>query len=96
MGKVSPVYLIAGGAVLAAIVWAITRPGGAAGVGAAAANAVIGAADGIIGETVNSLGEAIGVPRTEKSRCQAAKEAGDWWSASFDCPAGEFLSYVFD
>ncbi|WP_302172881.1 hypothetical protein [uncultured Hydrogenophaga sp.] len=95
MVKLSPVYLIAGAAVLAAVVWAVSRKGGA-GVGSAVAGAVIGAADGAIGETVNSIGEVIGVPRTNASRCELAKAAGDTWAASFDCPAGEFLRYVFD
>lgn len=94
--KLSPVYLIAGAAVLAAVVWAVTRKGAAGGIGSAVAGAVIGAADGVVGETVNSIGEVVGIPRTDKSRCQLAKEAGDTWAASFDCPAGEFLRYVFD
>lgn len=96
MVKVSPVYLIAGAAVLGALVWAMTRQGGARGVAGAVAGAVIGAADGVVGETVNTIGEAVGIPRTNMTQCERDKAAGDTWAASFSCPAGDFLRYVFD
>lgn len=58
------------------------------GIGGAAADlaggAVAGAAVGI--------GDQIGLPRTDTSRCQAALAAGDTYTASLYCPASTFVS----
>lgn len=64
-------------------------------VGTAAGGAAVDFADGVIGESVNSVGELIGVPRTDPPKCQADMAAGRWWDASFSCPAGDFLKGVF-
>lgn len=44
-------------------------------------------------EAVFTAGEWLGVPRTDASRCEAAKAAGATWDASKYCPAGDFLSW---
>lgn len=62
------------------------------GVGGAAVDLVDGAVTGV----AVGIGDRIGVPRTEKTKCQAAKDAGSRWEASLYCPAGEFLGYVWD
>ncbi|WP_137860556.1 hypothetical protein [Variovorax sp. 3P27G3] len=41
---------------------------------------------------VEGIGLAVGIPRTDLSKCAQDKAAGRWWEASFSCPAGEFLS----
>jgi hypothetical protein len=41
---------------------------------------------------VEGIGLAVGIPRTDATRCARAKAEGRWWDASFDCPAGDFLS----
>lgn len=59
--------------------------------GAAAGGAIVDAGVGI----VEGIGEAVGIPRTDQTECQRLIAAGDWWAASFACPAGDFLGAVF-
>jgi len=92
-----PVYWIAGGAVLVALAYAaVKRAGGAAGVGTVAGSAMIEAADGFVSEAVFTIGEKIGIPRTDANECARAKAEGRTWDASFVCPAADFLKYVFN
>lgn len=58
----------------------------------AAANAVGNAAAG----AVLSVGDAVGVPRTNETECEKAKREGRTLDASFACPAGDFLSYAWN
>lgn len=46
-------------------------------------------------QAVLTIGDTIGVPRTNETECQKAQREGRTWDASFACPAGSFLSYVF-
>lgn len=94
MVAVKPVYLLAGGIVAAALLYAVLRKPGQA--GAAVAGAAWSLADGFIGEAGNLAGEAVGVPRTQAEQCAADRAAGRTWAASFSCPAGDFLKYVFN
>lgn len=41
---------------------------------------------------IEYAGLAVGIPRTNVSECDRLKAAGDWWGASFACPAGDFIS----
>lgn len=93
--KIPTVYLIAGGAVLAALVWAVTR-GSAKDTGAAIGGAVVDMADGVIGGAVTTIGEAVGIPKTNPTECEKAKAEGRTWDASFACPAGDFLKYLWN
>ncbi len=43
-------------------------------------------------EAVQSAGELVGIPRTNQTQCQQDLAAGNWWDASFSCPAGTFIS----
>lgn len=79
----------------AAVLYILTRkvPAGStlaaevtAGVTSTAANAA--------GGVVLGLGDAVGLPRTQQTQCQADLAAGRWWDASFSCPAGTFLGSV--
>lgn len=91
--RVPTVYLIAGGAVLAALAWAYVK--GAKGTGSAIVSGAVDLVDGAVSEAVFTTGEALGIPRTNPNRCEADKAAGDTWAASFSCPAGDFLRYVW-
>lgn len=51
---------------------------------------------GMFGRTVTGIGEAIGIPATDQSACEAAKARGDTLGASFACPAGDFLRWTWD
>lgn len=93
--SVKPAYMIvAGGIVAAALAYALLRR--PADAGAAVAGAAWSLADGFIGEAGNLAGGAVGVPRTSQSQCDADKAAGRTWDASFSCPAGDFLRYLFN
>lgn len=45
---------------------------------------------------VVGAGEAIGIPPTDATRCEADIASGATWDASFDCPAQDFLKYLFN
>lgn len=40
---------------------------------------------------VIGIGEVVGIPPTDAAKCEQYIAAGDWWEASFYCPAGTFL-----
>jgi len=61
----------------------------------AAARGAVNLAGNIGAGAIEGVGEQFGIPRTDENKCAAAKAAGDTWRASFDCPAGDFLKYVF-
>lgn len=86
-------YLIAAGAVAAALLWASSK--GAKGTGQAIASGAIDLADGVISEPVFVVGEVLGIPRTNLSECDKAKAEGRTLDASFKCPAGDFIKYLF-
>jgi hypothetical protein len=92
--KLPPVYLIAGAAVGAALLYVWAK--GAKGTGAALVGGAISVADGAVSEVVNTVGEAVGIPRTNPSKCEKAKAEGRTWDASFDCPALDFLKYWWE
>lgn len=56
---------------------------------------VVGGAGQVIVRTgegaVLGIGDAIGIPRTDAEKCEAAIKAGNTLDASFYCPAGTFL-----
>jgi len=90
MATVRPeVLLIAGGAVLAGLLL-VGRNAGAVGssLGAAAVDMV----DGVVTGTVITVGDKLGIPRTDYDKGQEALAAGDYWNASFLLPAGDFIS----
>lgn len=92
--KLPAPYLMAGAAVLAALIWA--RSKGAAGTGQAIGGAVVDMADGIVGGAVVGAGALVGIPATSMTECERAKAEGRTWDASFACPAGNFIKYLFN
>jgi hypothetical protein len=85
-------YIIAAGAGLGLLLPMLRNPQGA---GFAIGSAAVDLVDGVVSGTVLTVGDAVGVPRTDETECQRAKREGRTWDASFACPAGDFLSYVF-
>lgn len=94
---IKPEYLI-GGVVLAGLVWFLVRgaKGTAQDVGSAIGGAVVGAVDGVLSGSITGLGESFGIPQTNMTECQKAKAEGRTWDASFACPAGDFLGYLWE
>lgn len=89
--------LVAGAIGVGALaVWWLSRKGNAQTVGEtvgeAAVASIVGAGTGV----VLGAGEAVGIPRTDLNECERAKAEGRTWDASFACPAGNFLKYVFN
>lgn len=80
-------------------VYLFTRPGAARSVGGAlvgsAVNVVAGGVEKIV-EAPLVIGDAVGLPRTNMSKCEKALADGRLWDASFDCPAGTFLGGLWD
>lgn len=87
------IYLIAGGLVACAALYVAIRGvrGAAEGVG----GAIVETAGGVGRGVVVTLGDVLNVPRTNETACQKAKREGRTLDASFACPAGEWLQYVF-
>lgn len=77
-------YIYAGAAVVGlAALWWFTRGGKAAQAG----NTIVQTG----GEFVGGL---FGVPPTNMTQCEKDRAAGDWWAASFSCPATDFVGGV--
>jgi hypothetical protein len=56
-------------------------------VGVSTGKAVVDTATGL----VVGVGESVGIPPTDAQLCDQYVKAGDWWNASFYCPAGTYL-----
>lgn len=93
LGSIPTVYVVAGAAVAAALLYVAVK--GARGTGAAVGRGAVEAVDGLIEGAVTAIGEAIGIPPTDATECEKAKAEGRTWDASFACPAGDFLRYVW-
>ncbi len=93
--KLTATHMLAGAAVLGALVWAMTRQGGAANLGASIGGAAVDFIDGAASGVVVGIGEVVGIPATDKTQCQIDREAGNTWAASFSCPAKDFLNYLW-
>lgn len=65
------------------------------GVQGAAAATVKAAGDAAAGAVVG-LGQVVGIPATDADACAKAKREGRTWDASFACPAGDFIGYLFE
>lgn len=98
--------LIMGGVIVAGLaLWWITRKGNASATGQAIGGAAfdlvsgvvggaVSAASDAVGNTVQSAGTLIGIPKTNMTECQRAIAEGRTWDASFACPAADFLRYI--
>lgn len=55
----------------------------------------VNVADGAIAGAAIGIGEAFGIPETDKTQCQKDQEAGRTFAASMSCPAGTFIKGLF-
>lgn len=100
--RVAPVYMVAGGAVALALLWAYSK--GAKGTGAAIVGAGVDLVDGALGETVNTVGDVVGIPRTDTNECQRRIEEfrrAPWYEKTYlsfgvsaYCPASDYLRFA--
>jgi len=86
-----------GAAVLGVLVLMAKKPGQGfvQSVGSTVGSAVVDLTDGVVSGVAETIGDKIGVPRTDKTACQLALEQGRTWDASFACPAGTFIGSFF-
>ena len=82
-------YLLAGAGAVAVAVWLARR--GVSGVAEDTGRAIVSAADGVATGVVTGIGEAVGIPKTNVSKGVQDVQRGDWWNASFDLPAVDFI-----
>ncbi len=90
--KLIAALLVAGAG---ALWWAsrqFNSSGGLAGIAESAAAGAIRAVEGVAVGTVKGIGQAVGIPDTNRTACEADIAAGRWWDASFSCPAGTFIN----
>lgn len=95
---IRPSYIIAAALVGGALLWRLKNrieQGGAVGIGEAVGGAAVDLANGVITGTVTGVGQAVGIPKTNMTECEKAKAEGRTWDASFACPAGDFISYLW-
>jgi hypothetical protein len=62
---------------------------------ATVAQSAVEVADDAAAGVVVGIGQAVGIPATDESECDRARREGRTWDASFACPAGTFLGYLF-
>lgn len=102
LGRINPIYLGAGAAVLLALIYLKAK--GASGIGASLGAGAIDVVDGVISGAVVSTGQLIGIPETNKSECQKRIEefrAAPWYKQAYmsfgvsaNCSAGDYLTFI--
>lgn len=85
----------AAAAALLAVVVLVKKKGLAADAGVAVGSAAVDLADGVATGVVTSIGEEVGIPKTNMTECEKAIAEGRTWDASFACPAGTFIGSLF-
>ncbi|WP_157380377.1 hypothetical protein [Burkholderia ubonensis] len=69
----------------------VSAAGGLQGAAASAGAAAVDAAGSVVSGTALGVGDAVGLPRTDKAKCQDALAMGNTLDASLYCPAIDFL-----
>lgn len=85
------VFIVGGAGLALAFLAALTKGGAATNAGALLGKAAGDATAGVI----IGIGDSLGIPRTDESACAAAIREGRTYDASFACPAGTWLKYIF-
>lgn len=83
--------LIGVAAAALALLFLVKKNGAAAAVGEEIGKAAADLAGGVVAGAAETIGDAVGLPRTDKTACEQAIAEGRTWDASFACPAGTFL-----
>ena len=93
--NIRPAYLVAGLSAAAVVGLLIYSRRSSGNVGKDIGAGAVGLADNIFAGAVEGIGSLVGVPATNPDQCAADQVAGRTWDASFSCPAGDFLGYLF-
>jgi hypothetical protein len=90
------VWIAAGGvAIVAALALWVRSRGGLANAAGAVVSGAASAADSVVGGAVVGAGQVVGIPATNADQCGRDLAAGNYWDASFSCPATRFISARF-
>ena len=92
--KEHKIMLIGAAVAALALLIIVKKKGAAAAVGADIGAAAVDLAGGVVAGASMSIGDAMGIPRTNMTECEKAIAEGRTWDASFACPAGDFLSSI--
>jgi len=92
MKNINPLYLAAGVAIIAAVLY--VKKNGVQGVTYNLAGAAVDAVNGVISGTVVGVGKVVGIPETNVSQCDKDRRAGSKWDASFSCDAATFMKWI--
>jgi fluoride ion exporter CrcB/FEX len=85
--------MVIGAAIAAlALLILVKKKGAAAAVGVELGTAAVNVVGGITAGAALTIGDAIGLPRTDQTECEKAIAEGRTWDASFACPASDWLS----
>jgi hypothetical protein len=88
-------FMLAGVAAAALVLLILVKKkGAAADLGTSLGNAAVELGGGIVAGAAETIGDGIGVPRTDMTECEKAMAEGRTLDASFACPASTFLSYM--
>lgn len=60
------------------------------------ARAAVGLVKNTAVGVVYGVSDAVGLQNPDITACEAAKQAGDSWEASFVCPANDFIKYWWE
>lgn len=96
--KTAHVAMVAGVVVAGVAGWALVqrlKGVSIADTSKAIGGAVVDMASGLLVGSVETIGQAVGVQKTERTACEKAMAEGRTWDASFACPAGDFLKYLW-
>lgn len=96
VASLKPLHMIALAAVGGALIYVLRTGANAGQVGADLAGAGVDLVAGAFVGGVESIGEQVGIPRTNQTECERAIAEGRTWDASFACPAGTFIKSLFN
>lgn len=78
--------------VVGLIAWRAYQAGSPEAVGRDIGGALVSGANGAVRGAVETVGGVMGIPVTDAAACRQAIDEGDMWTASFACPAKDFLA----
>jgi hypothetical protein len=93
--KLNKIPLWAFGLAAAGVALYIIKKGGVSNAVAGVVSGGVGVAGDVAGGIVLGVGDLIGVPRINESKCEMAKRLNNKWDASFYCPAGDYFGWLF-
>lgn len=89
-----PTAIAAAGLGVAALIYVMAQKRAGQSLAGAAGSAAVEAVADVGTGAVIGIGEVFGIPATDTDQCSIDLANGDYWAASFSCPAKRFLAAV--